>query len=175
MSEVRSQRSEVLMSVAGRRMSRLAVFAALALLFAGCVTEKYGEFAPKPELAPSTATAFAGYGPAMKHHDGYDMAYEWQRREAKTIEGETRPAVLAKFVSSPEAADGLLARIGTSYDGDPLVLTQIAAVTQLVMTPNCAKAPACRRVWVAALERARATTDDGYVRTFCDQQLRLCR
>ena len=175
MSNVLSPKSEVLMPAAGRRMSRLAAFAAFALLFAGCATEKYGEFAPKPELAPSTATAFAGYGPAMKHHDGYDMAYEWQRREAKAVEAATKPEVLSKFVASPEAADALLAKIGTSYDGDPLALTQIAAVTQLVMTPNCPKAPACRTVWVDALERARAAADDGYVRTFCDQQLRLCR
>ena len=175
MSEVKSMKSDVHVSRAGRRALRFAASASLAFLLAGCATEKYGEFKPKPELAPSAATVFADYGEAMKHHDGRDMAYEWQRREAKTIEGETRPEVLAKFVSSPEAADGLLARIGTSYDGDPLVLTQIAAVTQLVMTPNCTKAPACRRIWVAALERARAATDDGYVRTFCDQQLRLCR
>ena len=175
MPEVRSQKTKVLMSVAGRRMSRLAAFATLALLFAGCATEKYGEFAPKPELAPSTGTAFASYGPAMKHYDGYYMAYEWQRRDAKSIEAATRPEVLSKFVASPEAADALLAKVGTSYDGDPVALTQIAAVTQLVMTPGCPKAPACRKIWVAALERARAATDDGYVRTFCDQQLRLCR
>ena len=151
-------------------------FFSLALLFAaGCATERYGEFEPKPELAPSDATVYADYGAAMKHTDGYEMAYEWQHRDEKALAEATKPEVLAKFVSSPEAADALLAKIGTSYDGDPLVLTQIASVTQLVMTPKCPKAPACRKVWVAALERARAATDDGYVRTFCDQQLRLCR
>ena len=62
-----------------------------------------------------------------------------------------------------------------AYDGDPIALTQIAALTQLVMCPKCPKAPACRKVWVAALERAKAATDDGYVKTFCDQQLRLCK
>ena len=154
--------------------SRIA-FVSIALLAGGCATERYGQFEPKPELAPSTGVAFAAYGPAMRHHDGYDMAYEWQRREAKALSDATRPEVLSAFVASDGAADALLARIGTSYDGDPLALTQIAAVTQLVMTPNCPKAPACRKVWVAALERRRAATDDGYVRTFCDQQLRLCR
>ena len=175
MSEVRSHKPEALMSAAGHRMSSLAALASLALLLAGCATEMYGEFEPKPELVPSTGTAFADYGAATKHHDGYDMAYEWQRRETKTVEAATKPEVLSRFVASPEAADALLAKVGTSYDGDPLALTQIAAVTQLVMTPNCPKASACRKVWVAALERARAAADDGYVRTFCDQQLRLCR
>ena len=83
--------------------------------------------------------------------------------------------MLRKFVETPAAADALLAKIGTSYDGDPIALTQIASVTQLVMCPKCPKAPACRKVWVAALERARAASDDGYVKTFCDQQLRLCK
>ena len=27
---------------------------------------------------------------------------------------------------------------------------------------------------VAALRRAKAASDDGYVKTFCNQQLRLC-
>ena len=39
--------------------------------------------------------------------------------------------------------------------GDPLVLTQISAVTQFVMCPKCPKAPARRKLWTAALERAR--------------------
>ena len=154
--------------------SRIA-FVSIALLAGGCATERYGQFERKPELAPSTGVAFAAYGPAMRHYDGYDMAYEWQRREAKSLSDATQPEVLSAFVASGEAADALLARIGTSYDGDPVALTQIAAVTQLVMCPGCKDAPARRKVWVAALERARSATDDGYVRTFCDQQLRLCR
>ncbi len=150
--------------------------AALALLLGGCATcDRYGEFEPKPALAPSTGTAYASYGPAMKHTDGYEMAYEWQRRDPKAVADATRPEVLAAFVASDASADALLAKIGTSYDGDPLVLTQIAAVTQFVMCPKCPKAPPRRKVWVAALERTRAAADDGYVRTFCDQQLRLCR
>ena len=101
-------------------------------------------------------------------------AVEWQNANDARLAEQTKPEALAKFVASPEAADALLAKIGTAYTGDPLVLTQIAAVTQLVMCPKCEKAPAGRKVWVAALKRARAATDDGYVRTFCDQQLRLC-
>jgi len=155
------------------RVSSLASF--ILLLAAGCATQKYGEFEPKCELGQPNATAYASYDDAMAHVDGYQMAYEWQRANPKLVEEATKPDVLRKFVETPAAADALLAKIGTSYDGDPVALTQIAAVTQLVMCPKCPKAPACRKVWVAALERARAASDDGYVKTFCDQQLRLCK
>ena len=152
------------------------VFVSVAvLLVAGCATQKYGEFEPKCELGQPNATAYEKYGPAMAHVDGYQMAYEWQRANPKLVADATKPEVLKAFVETPAAADALLAKIGTSYDGDPVALTQIAAVTQLVMCPKCPKAPACRKVWVAALERARAASDDGYVKTFCDQQLRLCK
>ena len=147
----------------------------VVLLVAGCATQKYGEFEPKCELGQPNATAYASYGAAMAHVDGYQMAYEWQRANPKLVADATKPEVLKAFVETPAAADALLAKIGTSYDGDPVALTQIAAVTQLVMCPKCPKAPACRKVWVAALERARAASDDGYVKTFCDQQLRLCK
>ena len=157
------------------KLSPLSLLAsALALAMAGCTTcEKYGKFTPKAEAQPAEV-AFSDYGAAMAHHDGYQMAYEWQRQNPDAVKKATEPQVLAAFVASDAAADALLAKIGTAYDGDPIALTQIAAVTQLVMCPKCSKAPAGRQVWVAALQRARAATDDGYVRTFCDQQLRLC-
>ena len=157
------------------KMNVPCLMSIVLLLAAGCATQKYGEFEPKGELGQPNATAYASYGAAMAHVDGYQMAYEWQRANPKLVEDATKPEVLKKFVETPAAADALLAKIGTSYDGDPVALTQIAAVTQLVMCPKCPKAPACRKVWVAALERARAATDDGYVKTFCDQQLRLCK
>ena len=163
--------------IAKGKMIRVASLASLVLLLAaGCATEpKYGAFEPKCELGQPNATAYASYGAAMAHVEGYQMAYEWQRANPKLVEEATKPEVLKTFVETPAAADALLAKIGTSYDGDPVALTQIAAVTQLVMCPKCPKAPACRKVWVAALERARAASDDGYVKTFCDQQLRLCK
>ena len=163
--------------IAKEKLVRFTSLASLVLILAaGCATEqKYGEFEPKGELGQPNATAYASYGAAMAHVDGYQMAYEWQRANPKLVEEATKPEVLKTFVETPAAADALLAKIGTSYDGDPVALTQIAAVTQLVMCPKCPKAPACRKVWVAALERARAASDDGYVKTFCDQQLRLCK
>ncbi len=151
--------------------------AALAMILAaGCCTEpKYGQFEPKGPLGPSNANAYSNYGKAMAHCDGYQMAYEWQTKNPKLVEDATKPEVLARFVETPAAADALLANIGTAYDGDPVVLTQIAAVSQFVMCPKCPKAPARRELWVDALERCRSATDDGYVKTFCDQQLRLCK
>ena len=163
--------------IAKEKLVRVSSLASLVLLLAaGCATEpKYGAFEPKCELGQPNATAYASYGAAMAHVEGYKMAYEWQRANPKLVEDATKPEVLKAFVETPAAADALLAKIGTSYDGDPVALTQIAAVTQLVMCPKCPKAPARRKVWVAALERARGATDDGYVKTFCDQQLRLCK
>ena len=158
------------------KLVRVSSLASLVLLLAaGCAAQKYGEFEPKCELGQPNATAYASYGVAMAHVDGYQMAYEWQRANPKLVADATKPEVLKAFVETPAAADALLAKIGTSYDGDPIALTQIATVTQLVMCPKCPQAPACRKVWVAALERARAASDDGYVKTFCDQQLRLCK
>ena len=156
------------------KIESLMMTAALVLV-AGCAAPKYGEFETKGEPAPSNPNAYATYRPAMAHADGFQMAYEWQKANPKSVEDATKPEVLSRFVETPEAADALLAKIGGVYDGDPVVLTQIAAVTQFVMCPKCPKSPARRAVWVAALERTRNGTDDGYVRTFCDQQLRLCK
>ena len=158
------------------RLVSLASIATALLLFAGCATDKYGPFEPKeykeaPEFQGAVPRDYSG---GFGHHNGYDKAYEWQQANPKLVADATRRDVLAKFVESDEAADALLAKIGTSYDGDPVALTQIAAVTQLVMCPKCHKAPKCRQLWVAALKRARENADDGYVRTFCDQQLRVC-
>ena len=173
--------------IASKNLFRVSCLASLVLLLAaGCATEeKYGAFVPKGELGQPNATAYASYGRAMAHVDGFQMAYEWQRANPGLVKEATQPETLKAFVASPAAADALLAKIGTSYDGDPVALTQIAAVTQYVMRPEEQDEPRCvcgwspsrrrRALWVAALERARAATDDGYARTFCDQQLRICK
>ena len=108
-------------------------------------------------------------------NDGVPTSVEWQNENDARLKAATAPEALAKFVESDAAADALLARIGPAYKGDPLVLTQIGSVTQLVMCPKCDKAPARRKIWVAALERAKANATDDYVKTFCRQQLDLCR
>ena len=158
-----------------KKFSTIASLALVALLSLGSYAEvKYGAFEPKAEQGNSNPNAYSNYGAGMRSYRGFQMAYEWQRANPKLVEESVKKEVLKEFVKSPDAADKLLAKIGTSYDGDPIALTQIAAVTQLVMTPKCPRAPKCRKLWVEALKRARAKTDDGYVKVFCDQQLRIC-
>ena len=156
-------------------MSKLLGVVLTAALLAGCVTEeKYGAFEPKGELGAPKATAFADYGPAMASHKGYEMAYEWQCKDPKAVEAATKREVLAGFVASDAASDALLAKIGTAYDGDPIALTQIAAVTQLVMCPKCPKAPKNRAKWTAALLAAAKDAPDTYRQMFFLDQLRWC-
>ena len=90
--------------------------------------------------------------------------------------------MLAGFVADAESADALLAQLKGAYETDPIVMTQIAAVTQWVMLPDpcflffwkpCPSTG--REVWKQALERKVSSAMDDYVRTFCRQQLELCR
>ena len=108
-------------------------------------------------------------------------AVDWQNAHDAEIRAATEPDVLAAFVADAAAADALLSKIGPAYDGDPLVLTQIAAVTQWVMMPEpcwlCFWKPSPakgRVVWNLALARKIAESKDDYIRTFCRQQLDLC-
>ena len=108
-------------------------------------------------------------------------AVEWQKKNDAKIAEATEPAVLAAFVADAASAEALLAKIGPAYLGDPIVLTQIAAVTQWTMLPDpwyClfwdGPHAAGRKVWKAALEKTIASAKDDYVRTFCRQQLDLC-
>ena len=143
-------------------MKKLFLMAMLAA--AGCATTPNEVKKDQYDIRPDAAQAGAA-----------PTAVEWQNRNDAALAAATRPEVLAKFVATPAAAEALLAQVGPAYAGDPLVLTQIAAVTQLVMCPRCDKAPAARKVWVAALEKAVASAKDDYVRTFCRQQLDLCK
>ena len=137
---------------------------AVMLAAVGCATTPNEAKRDQYDIRPDAAQAGAA-----------PTAVEWQNRNDAALAAATRPEVLAKFVATPAAAEALLAQVGPAYAGDPLVLTQIAAVTQLVMCPKCDKAPAARKVWVAALEKAVASAKDDYVRTFCRQQLDLCK
>ena len=108
-------------------------------------------------------------------------AVEWQNKNDAAIAAATEPDVLAAFVADAAAADALLAKIGSAYEGDPIVLTQIAAVTQWVMLPDPCflffwkpSPSAGREVWTAALVRKIAEAKNDYIRTFCRQQLDLC-
>ena len=111
----------------------------------------------------------------------YPTAVVWSAKNDAEIEAATADDVLAGFVSSREAADALLAKVGGAYLGDPVALTQIAAVSQWVMQPDpCFLAfwkpsrSAGRKVWVDALLSAAENSADAYTKTFCLDQVRWC-
>ena len=140
---------------------------ALLILAAGCVT-------PPEPLPAGDPTRYDDYGEAMKSDPAQPMAYEWQCAHAAEIAAAVKPEVLSTFLVSEAAAAKLLAQVGPAYTTDPLVMTRIGAITQLVMTPGCAKAAAARPVWVAALKAAEASAPDAYRRAIFRDQLNWC-
>ena len=125
---------------------------------------------------------FSNYDSGMRSTAEAPLVAEWSKSHDAEIAAVTEADVLAGCVESPERALALLGRIGPAYEADPLTLIQIAAVTQWVMLP----APCFlffwkpspsegRKVWTAALSRTIAESKDDYVRTFCRQQLDLCK
>ena len=125
---------------------------------------------------------FAGYGPAMKSTAEHPLAVNWSQQNDAAITAATTDEALAAVVADSASAAALLAKIKPAYATCPLVLTQIAAVTQWVMLPDpwyClfwdGEHASGRKVWVAALESLKASTADAYIKTFCQQQLDLCR
>ena len=138
-------------------MNEKLMFLCVAAVFAGCATNDAYDIRPDAD------------------GDTTPTAVKWQDANDARLAAATAPDVLARFVTSPEAADALLAKIGPAYLGDPFVLTQIESVTQYVIDPRQPKDAEARVTWVAALERTRLATNDDYVRTFCEQQLWQCR
>lgn len=130
----------------------LGMFMAAALV--GCVTTDQYDIRPDEK------------------DDGIPTAVAWQDDNEAIIADATKPETLRGFVVSEAAADALLAQLKGAYKTDPLVMTQVGGVTQLVL---CPKTSVCRKTWVAALERRIAASDDDYVKTFCRQQLWLCK
>jgi len=138
-------------------------------------------FAEEEKPAYEDPNPFANYDPAMKSSIMSPLAVNWSRSADRQIAARTEESVLAEIVSSEENAMALLNKVKPAYKSEAIDLTQIAAVTQWVM----GKEPFClwfwkpspaegRKIWVAALQRKIAGTDDQYVRTFCRQQLDLC-
>lgn len=125
---------------------------------------------------------FADYGVAMRSTEKDPLAVNWSQAHDAEIKAGTTDEVLAGFVADDKAAAALLGKLKPAYESDPLVLTQIAAVTQWVMLPDpwyCilwkGEHAAGRAVWTAALEKKIAESQDEYVRIFCRQQLDLCK
>ena len=139
------------------KISKISTWLVLGAILAGCATtDQY-------DIRPDAA------------NDGIPSAVQWQCEKAATLAAATSRATLAKFVASPSAADALLAQLKGAYATDPVVMTQIGCVTQWVMDPANANGAEERVTWVAALERTKLASTDGYVQTFCEQQLWQCR
>ena len=124
---------------------------------------------------------FSDYGAAMKSTEEHPLAVNWSKAHDAEIAAATTEDVLAEFVEDVESATGLLAKLKPAYETDPIVMIQIAAVTQWVMLPDPCflffwkPFPSSGRVvWMAALSKKISETQDEYVRTFCQQQLDLC-
>jgi len=133
-------------------------------------------------LAFADPNPYADYGAAMKSDAKSPSAVDWSRATDAKIAEATTDEALAACVADETSAMVLLARIKPAYETCPLVLTQVAAVTQWVMLPDpwyClfwnGPHAAGRRVWIDALSKVSVESGDVYVRTFCRQQLDLCR
>ena len=137
-------------------MKKILCCLALAAAFAGCATKDAYDI--KPEAAD----------------DGVPTSVEWQNAHNADLEAAMTPQALSVYVRTPAAADALLAEVRPAYATDPMVATRVGAVTQLVMCPTCKKAPACRKVWAAALLRAAEGSTDAYRTMFFLDQLRWC-
>ena len=125
---------------------------------------------------------FADYGAGMRSTEENPLAVNWSQAHDAEIAAATADEVLAAIVAGAESADAVLDKVRPAYESDPLLLTQIAAVTQWVMLPDpwyClfwnGPHAAGRAVWIEALTRKIATAKDDYVRIFCRQQLDLCK
>ena len=125
---------------------------------------------------------FADYTLAMQDSPKAPFAVGWSQAHDAEIKAATEEEVLAACVADAASAAALLGKIKPAYESDPLVLTQIAAVTQWVMTEDPCflffwkpSPSAGRKVWTEALARKIAESKDDYIRTFCRQQLDLCK
>ena len=173
----------------GFEMKKL-IFAMVAAAGALAFAAETKPVAAKPAAAKPAAekpkyvdpNPFADYGVAMRDNAKSPFAVGWSQAHDAEIKAATEEDVLAACVADAASAAALLGKIKPAYESDPLVLTQIAAVTQWVMTDDpcflCFWKPspsAGRKVWTEALVRKIAESKDDYIRTFCRQQLDLCK
>jgi len=160
-----------------KRLFGIAIVAALAGCAAVPAADKSAatakKAAPEPEL-PQLAdpNPFANYGPGMASDKAYPMAYEWQSAHGAEIVEATKPETLGKFLASDEAARTLIDGVKEDYSTDPIVMVQIAAITQLVMRDGGLDAR--RERWTKALLEKVSSTGSFYGAMFCLDQLRWC-
>ena len=142
-------------------MKKILVFA-LAVAAMAAAKADYNDIKPgSPEAKAPTAVA-------------------WQNANAKAIAEATSCETLAALAATPSASRILLAKLRGAYATDPMVMTQIGALSQWVMEADCPFAfwrpsrAAARKVWVRALIEAAETAADDDIKTICLDQLRWC-
>ena len=125
---------------------------------------------------------FANYDVAMKDSPSAPFAVGWSQVHDKEIREATAEAKIAEIVEHEKTIRELFARVKGAYESDPLVLTQIAAITQWVMLPPhriddffIPFQASARQRWQRELRRAIDAAADPYVKTFFTQQLDLCK
>ena len=114
---------------------------------------------------------FASYGPGTASKAGDPSAAEWQAANRDALAKATSDAELVCFVRDGASARALLAKVKPNYGTDPLVASQIAAISQFVMRPGWENA---RKVWADALFDSFRTATDDTVRMAYLEQLRWC-
>ena len=155
------------------RLMPFGLVAAFALAATAAAPAKPAAKAPaKPaEKKYVDPNEFASYGPGTATKAGDPSAAEWQAANKDALAKATSDAELVGFVRDGASARALLAKVKPNYGTDPLVASQIAAISQFVMRPGWENA---RRVWADALfDSFRSSTDDT-VRMAYLEQLRWC-
>ena len=151
----------------------------VAGLMAGCATAPDAT-APKKELTEpemvqlTDPNPFANYAPAMVSSAEFPLTVNWQDAHKAEVAEATKPETLAKFLESDLTAGKLLAEVKEAYKTEPIVMMQIASISQLVMCPKCPKAPKNRAKWTTALLAAAKDAPDTYRQMFFLDQLRWC-
>lgn len=136
----------------------------------------------EPEMVQlADPNPFANYGPAMQSSAEFPLTVNWQDAHKAEIAAATSPETLLRLLRKNNGK-GLLDELRAPYHTDPIVMQQIAAMTQVVMDPATPNAANLRACWTGALiekiRLARAVDSDSkrsaYHALLCLDQLRWC-
>lgn len=160
-------------------MKKSLFIIAFVSLFAGCATSiipnepQYMDQTVLNNAAPDK-NPFRDYGKAQEQLDSAPLTVYWQISHKDEIAEATKPSNLIKLIETDAAARKLLAQVKEDYKTEPLLMMQIGAISQLVMSPKCTNASALRQRWTSALLAAIESTDDNYRKSLYLDQLRWC-
>lgn len=155
----------------------LFVVAVAAGLMAGCASLGGGT-PPSPQTAATEPNPFSDYGPAMQSSAEFPLTVNWQDAHKGEIAAATSPETLLRLLRK-DNGKGLLNELRGPYCTDPIVMQQIAALTQFVMD-HATNAPDLRARWtetlIAKINATWALEFKGaaYRALFCLDQLRWC-